>query len=66
MKFVKYLKEQRLGKRFVIFGDGTSHQNSQEFREYLMLINQGLPEEKWLINSTLIRSFDPNALEKKL
>jgi hypothetical protein len=31
-----------------------------------MLINQGLPEEKWLINSTLIRSFDPNALEKKL
>ena len=62
MKFVKYLKEQRLGKRFVIFGDGTSHQNSQEFREYLMLINQGLPEEKWLINSTLIRPFYPNAL----
>ena len=66
MEFVKYLKEQRPGKRFAIFGDGTSHQNSQEFREYLMLINQGLPEEKWLINSTLIRSFDPNALEKKL
>ncbi len=62
MKFVKYLKEQRPGKRFAIFGDGTSHHNSQEFREYLMLINQGLPEEKWLINSTLIRPFDPNAL----
>ena len=50
MKFVKYLKEQRPGKRFAIFGDGTSHHNSQEFREYLMLINQEKPEEKWFIN----------------
>ena len=31
MEFVKYLKEQRPGKRFAIFGDGASHQNSQEF-----------------------------------
>ena len=62
MEFVKYLQEQRPGKRLAIFGDGTTYHNSQEFREYLMLINQGLPEEKWLINSTLIRPFDPNAL----
>ena len=62
MEFVKYLKEQRPVKRLAIFGDGASYHNSQDFREYLMLINQGLPEEKWLINSTLIRPFDPNAL----
>ena len=46
MKFVKYLKEQKPGKRLAIFWDGTTHHNSQEFREYLMLINQEKPEEK--------------------
>ena len=50
MEFVKSLKEQRLGKRQAIFGDGTNYHNSQEFREYLMLINQEKPEEKWFIN----------------
>ena len=40
MEFVKYLKEQRSGKRLAIFGDGASYHNSQDFREYLMLINQ--------------------------
>ena len=54
MKFVKYLKEQKLGKRLAIFWDGTTYHNSQEFREYLVLINQYLPEEKWLINCTII------------
>ena len=39
MEFVKYLQEQRPGKRLAIFGDGTTYHNSQEFREYLMLIN---------------------------
>ena len=46
MGFVKYLKEQRQGKRLAIFWDGVSHNNSQKFREYLMLINQEKPEEK--------------------
>ena len=46
MEFVKYLQEQRPGKRLAIFGDGTTYHNSQEFREYLMLINQDLPEEE--------------------
>ena len=45
MKFVKYLKEQKLGKRLAIFWDGTTHHNSQEFQEYLVLINQYLPEK---------------------
>ena len=53
-EFVKYLQEQRPGKRLAIFGDGATYHNSQEFREYLMLINQDLPEEEWLINCTLI------------
>ena len=59
MEFVKYLKEQRSGKRLAIFGDGGSYRNSQDFREYLMLINQEKPEEKWLINCRLICSECP-------
>ncbi len=35
--------------------------NSQEFREYLIAINQEKPEEKWLINCT---KFAPNAQEQ--
>ena len=58
MEFVKSLKEQRLGKRQAIFGDGTNYHKSQEFREYLMLINQEKPEEKWCINCL---KFAPNA-----
>ena len=46
MEFVKYLKEQRPRKISAIFWDGVSHNNSQKFREYLMLINQEKPEEK--------------------
>ena len=61
MEFVKYLKEQRSGKRLTIFGDGGSYRNSQDFREYLMLINQEKPEEKWWINCT---KFAPNAPEQ--
>ena len=45
MEFVKYLQEQRPGKRLAIFGDGATYHNSQADREYLMLINQDLPEE---------------------
>ncbi len=43
IEFVKYLQEQRPGKRLAIFWDGATYHNSQEFREYLMLINQDLP-----------------------
>ncbi len=35
--------------------------NSQEFREYLIAINQEKPEEEWLINCT---KFSPNAPEQ--
>ena len=46
MEFVISLKEKRSRKRLAIFWDGVSHNNSQKFREYLMLINQEKPEEK--------------------
>ena len=59
IEFVKYLKEQRPGKRLAIFWKGASYHNSQQFREYLMLINQEKPEEKSLINCTLIYSECP-------
>ena len=58
MKFVKYLKEQRLGKKLAIFGDGGTYHNSEEFRELLKLINQEKTEKKWLINCL---KFAPNA-----
>ena len=61
MEFVKYLKEQRPGKRLAIFGNGASYHNSQEFRELLKLINQEKPEEKWWINCLI---FAPNAPEQ--
>ena len=44
-----------------IFGDGATYHNYQEFREYLMLINQEKPEEKWLINCL---TFAPNVPEQ--
>ena len=61
MEFVKYLKEQRLGKKLAIFGDGGTYHNSEEFRELLKLINQEKPEEKWLINCL---KFAPNTPEQ--
>ena len=45
IEFVRYLKGQRQGKRLAIFGDSANYYNSQEFPEYLMLINQDLPQE---------------------
>ena len=65
MEFVKYLKEQRPGKRLAIFGDGVTDHNSQEFQESLMSINQDLPKEEWLINCTLICSEYPIAKPRR-
>ncbi len=39
------LKKQRPVKRLAIFWDGASYHNSQEFREYLILINQENPKK---------------------
>ena len=56
IEFIKYLQKQRPGNKLAIFWDGATYHNSQEFREYLMTINQDLSEEEWLINCTLICS----------
>ena len=61
IEFIKYLQQKRPGKRLAIFWDGATYHKSQEFREYLMLVNQDLPEEEWLINCT---KFAPNAPEQ--
>ena len=42
IEFVRYLQGQRQGKGLAIFGNGAIYYNSQEFPEYLMLINQDL------------------------
>ena len=55
------MQQQRQGKNLAIFGGGAPYHNSQEFREYLMTINQDLSEEEWLINCT---KFAPNAPEQ--
>ena len=55
------MQKQRPGNKLAIFWDGATYHNSQEFREYLMTINQDLSEEEWLINCT---KFAPNAPEQ--
>ncbi len=44
MEFIKYLQQLELGKRLAIFWDEVTYLNSQEFRAYLMTINQEKPE----------------------
>ena len=59
--FLEHLLSQRQGKRLAIFWDGATYHNSEEFRQYLGTINQGLSEEEWLITCT---KFAPNAPEQ--
>ena len=61
IEFINYLQSQRPGKKLAIFWDGATYHDSQEFREYLKKINQGLLEEEWLITCT---KFAPNAPEQ--
>ena len=44
MEFLKYLQQLELGKRLAIFWDEVTYYNPQEFREYLITINQEKPE----------------------
>ncbi len=59
--FLDYLQQQNPGKRIAIFGDGATYHTSQELRDYLTIINQGLVQDKWQITCTL---FAPNAPEQ--
>jgi len=61
ISFLKYLMKKRPHSRLTIIWDGASYHKSQEFREYLDLVNKGKLPEKWQINSIL---FAPNAPEQ--
>lgn len=61
IKFVKYLIEQNKGARLVIIWDGATYHYSQEFREYLEIVNQGKTEEQWSIRCIKLA---PNAPEQ--
>lgn len=56
--FLKYLLNQCPESRIALLWDGASYHRSQEVREYLESVNQGLDESNWKI--TCIR-FAPNA-----
>jgi transposase len=58
--FLKYLQEQMPGKRFLIFWDGASYHRSHQLREYLALLNDGLPPDKWLIQVVRFAANDPS------
>jgi len=59
--FLRNLIKTRPNSRLTIIWDGASYHKSQEFREYLDLVNKGKPPEKWQINCIL---FAPNAPEQ--
>jgi transposase len=56
--FLQYLLTHCPGSRIALIWDGATYHRSQEVREYLELVNQGLDESNWKI--TCIR-FAPNA-----
>ena|GEM_PF-1796931 len=58
---LKYLIKQRLNSRLTIIWEGAIYHKSQEFREYLELVNKGKSPEEWQINCIL---FAPNAREQ--
>ena len=61
IKFVKYLVEQNREAKIVIIWDGAKYHCSQEFREYLKIVNEGKPEQEWIIKCIKLA---PNAPEQ--
>jgi transposase len=61
IQFVKYLIQQNKSSKLIIIWDGATYHYSQEFREYLKQVNQGKPEEEWLIRCLKLA---PNAPEQ--
>ena len=56
--FLKYLQKQFPGSRIALIWDGATYHRSQEVKDYLKSVNQGLDASNWQI--TCIR-FAPNA-----
>jgi transposase len=61
IKFVSQLIRENPQQKLVIIWDGASYHRSQEWREYLDQINQGKPEEAWLVRCIRLA---PNAPEQ--
>lgn len=61
IKFVEHLRNQYPQAKLVLIWDGVPYHYSQEFRDYLEEVNQGLLEEEWWLKC--IR-FAPNAPEQ--
>jgi len=59
--FLEYLLTQYPQSRIAVIWDGASYHRSQQVRDYLDSVNQGLDEQEWKI--TCIR-FAPNAPEQ--
>lgn len=59
--FIEYLLLKSKAKRIAIIWDGASYHRSEEIRQYLELLNNGLEEKEWRV--TCIR-FAPNCPEQ--
>ena len=61
IEFLKYLLKKLNNKKLLIFWDGASYHKSEEIRNFLASINDGLTPENWVITLEL---FAPNAPEQ--
>jgi hypothetical protein len=46
---LQYLLNYHSGQRLVLFWDGASYHRSKELKTYLHSVNEGLPEDSWLL-----------------
>ena len=58
IKFLEYLRSQRPGAKLLIIWDGASYHRSQQIKDYLDSLNNGLERGEWLITC---ERFAPNA-----
>lgn len=57
--FLKYLQALNRGKRLIILWDNASYHRSQEVRDYLAQVNQGLPEKNWKLTCLPFAPYAP-------
>lgn len=57
--FVEYLLQQYPERRIALIWDGATYHRSQEFKDYLESLNQGLDELSWKITCIRFAANDP-------
>jgi transposase len=57
--FVEYLLNQYSNSRIALIWDGATYHRSQEFKDYLESVNQGLDESEWKITCIRFAAHDP-------